>query len=291
MTPQDLFDSHVSKAEEVASRLCFFYAVSGAMNYREEAISEAKMALWKCCCRFDPNKQRMQIKQQGVMAQAIAEEIILSCIFDYQIPPASVSPTNTDPYKNFWISSLTRIRGSVLDYFRTERLIIKPVVAGELAMLTRATIKKIKNRIGVDDDDDISREYGISLQALEKLKPTMLHQERFLSLDRALGDACGDGDSSGGRESFYDIIASNSRTDHGDDAQHVRYVILNIKSKAFLTIEEEKALDYFYSDAGYSRAEVAGLMQLTTAKVKNLIDEAILKLRTSAATPLSSYTS
>lgn len=282
MSPQELFDSHVQKAEEVASRLCFFYAVSGALNYREEAISEAKMALWKCCCRFDPNKQKMQIKQQG--KQALSEEIILSCIFDYQVPV--VTTTNLDPYKNFWISSLTRVRGSVLDYFRAERLIIKPVVTGELATLNRATIKKIKNRIGVDDDDDIALEYGISRQALEKLKPTMLHQERFLSLDRALGDACGDNDASGGRESFYDIIASNSRTDHGDEARHVHLVILNMKAKAALSLDEEKALDYFYSDAGYSRAEVAGIMRLTPAKVKSLLDEAILKLR-SAAFPIS----
>lgn len=278
MSPQELFDSHVHKAEEVSSRLCFFYAVAGALNYKDEAASEAKMALWKCCRKFDPNKQRMQIKLQGSQAKALSEEIILSCIFNYELPVSS-PPTNLDPYKNFWISSLTRVRGSVLDYFRSERLIIKPVVTGELSTLTRATIKRIKNRIGVDDDDDVAREFGISLQALEKLKPTMLHQERFLSLDRALGDACGDNESGGGRESFYDIIPSNSRTDQGDEVQHTRYLILNMKNKASLTKQEEMAIDYFFSDAGYSKAEVAGLMQVTTSVVKNLIEDAILKLR------------
>lgn len=282
MSPQDLFDSNVSKAEEVASRLCFFYAVSGALNYRDEAISEAKMALWKCCCRFDPNKQRMQIKQQKIRT----EEILLSCIFGYSTP-ADPSPVNSDPYKNFWISSLTRIRGSVLDYFRSERLIIKPVITGELSTLTRATIKKIKNRIGVDDDDDIALQYGISLEALQRLKPTMLHQERFLSLDRSLGGDPTSNDYSGREwESFYEVIASSSKTDQNDEAQHMRFILLHMKTKAALSPDEAAALDYFYSEAGYSRAEVAGLMKTTTGKVKNLIEDAILKLR-GAAFPIS----
>lgn len=261
--------------------MCFFYAVSGALNYREEAISEAKMALWKCCCRFDPAKQRMQVKQQKIRT----EEILLSCIFGYTTP-ADPSPVNSDPYKNFWISSLTRIRGSVLDYFRAERLIIKPVITGELSTLTRATIKKIKNRIGVDDDDDIALQYGISVEALQRLKPTMLHQERFLSLDRSLGDASGGSDFGREWESFYEIIASSSKTDQGDEVQHIRFVLLHMKAKALLSSEEEAALDYFYSEAGYNRAEIAGLMKITTAKVKNLIEDAIIKMR-GAAFPVS----
>lgn len=277
VSPQELFDSHTAKAQDVASRLCFFYAVSGALNYREEASSEALMALWECCCRFDPSKQKMQQKIESKRT----EEIIFSSIFGYDMPFAP-APTNCDPYKNFWIASLMRVRGSVLDYFRRERLIIKPVISGELATLTRADIKRIKNRIGVDDDDDIAMEFGISAQALEKLKPTMLHQERFLSLDRALGEACGDGGESGGRESFYEIIASQSKTDESDEVDHLRFMVNSLRARAKLTMQENKAIDYFYSDAGYTKSEVAGLMKVSTPMAKRLIDEALDKLRSCA---------
>lgn len=277
MSPQELFDLHVYKAYQVASKLCLFYAVSGSRNYREEAISEAKMALWRCCVEFDPNKQVMQIRQQQLDNKQKSEEIILACIFGYEAPPVPTEK-NQDPYKNFWMLSLLRVRGSVIDFFRQQRLIIKPVITGELANFDKATIKKIKNRVGVDDDDDIALEYGISHRALEKLKPTMLYQERFLSLDRALDAACGEGESRK-RDSFNDIIASNSRTDHGDKTRDSRNLITIIKSKAQLSEIEEKVIDYLYSEDGYSASDVAAIMHITSAKVKNLAREALNKMR------------
>lgn len=138
-----LYLAYVPKADELAKRLCFHFRASGALAFEKDAQSHARIALWKCAVKFDPKKQRLQrmkIKKQQ-------EESIQAILFGY--PEPKHEPY--DPYSNFWIASIRRVSGAVLDLFRAERLITKP------------------------QNGEVS--------------DTMLYYERFQSLDRPLSDA------------------------------------------------------------------------------------------------------
>ena len=136
MTPEELFEEYRDRAERIAQSLCWHYQVSGALNHQEEAKSEALLALWRACQAFDPEKQALENKKRA------AESNVLTAIFGVHIKTKKAK----NPYANFWMWAITRVRGRVIDYFRSERLI---------------------TRIQQGEDKD--------------KKVTMLYQDRFLS--------------------------------------------------------------------------------------------------------------
>lgn len=276
MSPTELFEAHSQKAEEIAEKLCYLYTVSGALAYREEAKSEARMALWKCCLRFDPRKQLMQRKKQKLKE----EEQLWAAVLGYP-PPEIPSEESYDPYKNFWIASLRRIRGSVLDLFRSERLIVKRGVKGELEAIDKRDLAEIKRRFRRGDPiDAICADFAISEEALEQLKPTMLYQEKFLSLDRRLGDFSSNGSSDhGGSDSFADLLPSRDRADGNDEALHLRHQIESAKSKANLSRQESRVMELCFHEAGWSKADAAKLLGISPMRVGFALQSALAKMR------------
>jgi DNA-directed RNA polymerase specialized sigma24 family protein len=227
----------MEKAREVAKSLCFYYAVSGALAFQDEATSEAYKALWLCCQRFDPKRQVMQRRK----AQIQTDEQFWAIIFEYPLPES----IPFDPYANFWMCSIQRVRGGVLDFFRAQRLITKR-----------------------------SKKPG------EEQKPTMLHAERFLSLDRPLSSVSnGAYNAFGGGESFCDLLPSSDRADSEDERRHHQSIIGEMKKKANLTPQERRALDLYYSELGYTKAEVSRELGVSQVRIQDLVDSAILKLR------------
>jgi hypothetical protein len=96
----ELFQAHAQRAEEIALDMCWKYRLSGSLFYMEEAKSEALMALWLACVEFDPYGQTFT-RAQG-----------------------------KDPYGSFWMWAAQRIRGRIIDWFRSYHL-IKRLQEGE----------------------------------------------------------------------------------------------------------------------------------------------------------------
>jgi RNA polymerase sigma factor (sigma-70 family) len=114
VSPNDLFDKYLDKADAVANGLCWYYRVSGAGLYREEAQSEARLALWKACLRFDPSKQGLEAKKSQQRDQLAFFNSLVG------LPPP---PSAKNPADNFWIWASFQIRGRVIDLFRSLKLI------------------------------------------------------------------------------------------------------------------------------------------------------------------------
>lgn len=278
------------KAKQVALGLCFHYRYSGAFSLEDEAGSEALTALWKCCVKFDPSKQLFVRKQEEFRKkewqEQNSEDILLACLLNYS-PPAQ--PNYADPYSTFWIASIRRVRGAVLDFFRAERIITKFVQRGSLKNLSAQQIKKLKNRI-VDWEDEghlhkLAEEYGVAPEDMDELRPTMLYQDRFISMsqlvsERANGVYVQNQSDPGG--TVGDWIASGQRADEADEAQHARVVTRELRRRANLTQQEERALDLIYSDLGHTTAEAGALMGLTRNQVEKMVTIACRKMRDAA---------
>jgi RNA polymerase sigma factor (sigma-70 family) len=232
VTAEELFHAHAEKARDLARKLCHFYAISGALSHMEEAESEAMRGLWWCCSRFNPRRQELQ-------RRTLHDETFWSIMLRYE--PPTYDPR--DAYKNFWISSIRRIRGSVLDYFRSEKLITK--------------------------------------RAKGDTKPTMLYSEKFVSIDRPIGDFVSGGNarSLDRGDTFADMIPSAQRADQNDEVNDQRNQLAKIRKRANLTPQESKVVDLFYHESDYKKAEVAKLLGVTQTNVDRLLEAALAKLK------------
>jgi len=223
--------------------LCYLYQVSGAVPYMRDAESEAIRALWRRCCAFDPKKQKMQMES----LRQRSEEMLWAVVMEYSIPNFE----DVDPYSRFWMNAVQYVRGAVLDFFRSERLITKRV-----------------------------KKEG------EEVKPTMLYAERFPSLDTLVSQVAngvhGNRDVEG--ESFSDTFPSSLRTDASDDIRERRAQIQAIESASDLTPQETQIIRLCFHENDYSPNEVAKLLGLPLGHVKLVMNTALTKMRM-AATP------
>ena len=278
MQPLDLYLAHEKKAEEVATKLCYYYRVSGALPHQEDAKAEARKALWKRAVSFDPSKQIMQCREEARQVR----ELMSSAIFGYSKPTF----TPRDPYSTFWMFTIMRVRGAVLDFFRSEKLIRKFVAKGDLERLSKDQIKLIQQRMfDGDDAEDIALEYGIPLDQLDELKPSMLHYAKFLSLSQPMSEFA-DGSAqvfsySSSGESLADMLPSKD-THSVDDSVANLSLVIRLKNTSGLTQQERQAIELFYSDQGYTAQEVGRQMNLTGKGVETMISSALIKMRNSA---------
>ena len=123
MSPEDLFQAHVDRAEKIATALCWRYRVSGALFYQDEARSEARLALWRACRNFDPTRQELEIRK--IRQHELAH--FWNPLFGTPPPPDT---DHQGPYDNFWIWAVRQIYGRVIDWFRSYHL-IKRMAKGE----------------------------------------------------------------------------------------------------------------------------------------------------------------
>ncbi len=236
MLPEDLFTRHSQQADKLALDLCHFYAVSGALAYRDEACSEAKLALWKQAVTFNPAKQLMQ--------RVVAEESYWAALIGYDMPV----PKYRDPYDTFWISSIQRVRGAVLDFFRSQRLITKlpKILPGE---------KQIR---------------------------TMLYYERFVSMNKPISSVVGNRASheqESGTETFGDFLLSKDRTDSNDDRRDMRLRIELLTKRAGLTSKEYRIIILTFTEDEHDAKEISIILGIPEAKVKKMKSEALAKMR------------
>ena len=123
MSPEDLFNAHVDRAEKIATALCWRYRVSGALYYQEEAKSEARLALWRACQNFDPGRQALELRKMRQHDLAHFWNPLFGA------PPPSDSD-HQNPFDNFWIWAVRQIYGRIIDWFRSYHL-IKRMAKGE----------------------------------------------------------------------------------------------------------------------------------------------------------------
>lgn len=273
MTPEDLFHLYSPKAKEVVNKLVWYFACSGALQYQDEAHSEGQLALWQFCNRFDPSKQAFQIKKE----RAQQSELIYSLIFDYDPPEYSPS----DPYANFWMLALLRVRGAVIDFFRAERLITKRSLGPELKALTKEQVRDIRNRLSrKESEEKIAQDYGVPISGLNCLRPTMFHRERFVSLDRQLSDfSHGSKPGSFGGDSFGDVLPAPDKETVNVEQNHLASMVAVARRDAGLSKEERKVLDLYFSDDDMTKSDVARKMGLGQVKVSEILSGALKKLR------------
>lgn len=271
MTPTDLFFLHQQKAKDVAIKLCWYYACSGALNFQDEAQSEAQMGLWKYCQEYDPSKQRNEVKKE----RARTDEIIQCLVFGY--PPPIYPPR--DPYATFWMFGILRVQGGVLDFFRKERLITKPSPGPDVKGFPKSSLKDIKKRLSAGEpEEEIAARYSISVKSVRGLKPTMLYQERFVSLDRPLSDFSNGGGYAAG-DTFGDVLPAPDTSEHRIEREHILYMVGMLKGNARLTDAEQKAISLYYDEEENSKAQVARLMHVPFTTASELIESGLQKMR------------
>jgi len=116
VTPEELFLVHKERAEALAERLCWHFQVAGTMSYLDEAKSTARVTLWTMAGRYDPSKQ-------AYVGRKRSDAIFWNVFTDTQL---FESPSGKrDPYETFWLWAQQRVRGSVLDFFRSHKLIVR----------------------------------------------------------------------------------------------------------------------------------------------------------------------
>lgn len=265
----------------MACKLCHTYRVSGAMAYQDEAISRALMALWIKCCDFDPSKQLMQRKEE----ESRINELFHRFIFGMEPEPYVAK----DPYSNFWMYCFTRVRGSVLDFFRSEKLIRKFVLKGILEELPREAIKKIQQRMFEGEDSaSLASELGVPVEHIDLLKPSMLHCFRFVSLSQMLSDST-DGSYSDTRaacsrkDTFADLVTREKENPSIDERLASISLANRIKSDAGLDPQEQEVVDIYYSDYGYSPAEAAERTKSSRKEFERLLASAVAKMKAVAS--------
>jgi len=284
--PEKLYSLHEPKARQIAQCLCHHYQYSGALAYQDEANSEAQIALWKMCRNFDPSKQRFQRQQEAAKLQNQTDEILLAEIFGYDLPPPVII---SDPYSTFWISSVQRVRGAVIDYFRSERIITKFERRGSIKKLTAHQVKKLKNRI-VDWDDEnhlfmLAEEYGIDPGEMNDLRPTMLYADRFISLSQPISERANGFHAQNqvdAGQTIGDCLAGESRVELEDKRQSIRSMLEVLRDQSRLTVGENEVLDLIYSDLGYTEMEVGDMLGIGKREVEKRLSAALSKMRAAA---------
>lgn len=240
-------------------------------------MAEARKALWKCAVEFDPRKQVMQRRAETL----IAKEIMIAMILGMQPPKFST----VDQYANFWMISAMRVRGSVLDFFRSEKLIRKMVVKGDLQKLTKKQIKDIQQRIfDGDPTGDIAIMFGLTDEQVESLRPSMLHYVRFVSLSRPMSDFYNWADQnrvSTPGESLADLIPS--QCEDVDKQVADRSMVDYLKSEALLTDSERAIVDMVYSEDRHTISEVGSHFGMTVKSTNEILNSALAKMRAVAA--------
>lgn len=270
MTPDELFTLHSPAAREIVTKLIWHYRSSGALQYQDEAHSEGQLALWQLCNRFDPGKQAFQVKKE----RQRQTDLLYSIMFGYDLTP--VAPI--DPYQNFWMLVVLRVKGAVIDFFRAQKLILKRSLPPDLKQMSKEQLRDIKNRLGrKEDEQQIAANYGIQAKSLDELKPTMFYRERFVSLDRNLSDFGGVAGSNGG-DSFADVLPAPDCSGDAEQQAHIAYLITLAMQDAELNQQETRVIDlYFYDNR--SKADVAREVGMSQVAMTRLLDGALAKIR------------
>ena len=241
VSPHQLFETHMSKADRIAERLCWHYRISGALLYQEEARSEARMALWRCCMLFDPSLQALQNK----ISKALEQSLFWSPIFGFK-----VQDSRKDPYATFWIWSIQRINGRVLDFFRSQQL-IRCLEPGEAH--------------------------------------TMLYRNKFVSISNPKGSTAS-GTSNSHIPSEYmsqdytDSFFSPDRSDGYNEVESTNLELASIMERADLTPSEREAIQLAYGSDEMTAPEIAEMLGVDTNEAKSLIKKAMSKLKEVAQT-------
>lgn len=213
----------------MAENLCWHYAVSGALAYQEEAVSEALLGLWQACTRFDESKQVMQRRE----LRRIAEYHFWHLLFAGALPVFAADAT----YQNFWIWAVRRIRGSVIDLFRRERIITR-------------------------------------LQGKEDGYRTLLYKDKFLSCDAVLKN---DGEGARRYvEAFASPERADKGMDELEREQSIRAMLdasgLTDLEKWLIQrrYAEEGSISEIARESGNSGAWVCGAVKTALAKIRNV---------------------
>jgi hypothetical protein len=241
LTPTELFNAYQEKAERMADSLCWHFSVSGALAFQEEARQEALKELWRCANTFEPGKQKLQLKISR------GHSDVWGLLFAGDI---EATPVPQPSYSNFWIWSVQRVRGRVLDFFRSERLI---------------------TRIAKSTDENAPK------------RTSMLYKDRFLSASSAVNPTKhkpnSDNSSYG---SFLDLFPSNDVSDYRVTERDARRQVEMILEKADLEIEEVGVVKLYYSERQIDKKEIADLYGKSTTWVTLTLKSAIGKMRSVA---------
>lgn len=119
MTPEQLFLAHKDKAEKLAERLSWHFAAAGAQSFSDEAKGVARLTLWNKCREFDPKRQTMAKIRWRWKAESTFWGPLMGT------KPSGEVQSARDPYDSFWLWAQQRVRGSVMDYFRSQKLIVR----------------------------------------------------------------------------------------------------------------------------------------------------------------------
>lgn len=271
IAPEVLFGIYTSSAKELVTKLIWHYSSSGALQYQDEAHSEGQLALWQLCQRFDPTKQAFQVKKE----RERQAELLHSMIFCYDLP----EERPVDPYANFWMLAVLRVRGGVLDFFRAQKLIVKRSMPEDIRQLTKEQLRDIKNRLSrKEDEKQIAADYGIKPKSLNDLKPTMFYRERFVSLDRNLSDF-GNGSGSMNGDSFADVLPAPDISEEKEEQAHISYMITLAMQDAELNAEQMEVLRLYFGEGNPTKSQVARQMNVKQSYVSELLNDSICKLR------------
>lgn len=191
--------------------------------------------------RFQPGKQIIELRvTEGYRDVWLA--LMGDVIKATPVPPPS--------YANFWIWSVGQVRGRVIDYFRSEKLITR--------------VPKSKN------GDAPKRQ-------------SMLYKDRFLSASNPLFNLktnSSDGNSLAG--SFLDLFPSRDFADREVVDEDRRKQVKTIMEKAELDGDEAEVVELYYSDQGLAKKDIAGMYGRSPTWVSATLKSALQKMQSVA---------
>jgi RNA polymerase sigma factor (sigma-70 family) len=218
-SPERLFLSYAQQAEDIALTECWKNRISGSMYYQEEAKSEALMALWRACVEFDPSKQTLTLNH------------------------------GEDPYDSFFKWATQRVRGRVVDWFRSYHLMA---------------------RCGDKDGGG--------------LKYRLPYHKMFLSMSG--GKYWGhrwwrgmDNEGSSMNPNFDEYLPSKDRSDEYNEMESRRRLICGTMRCARLTKEEAMVVSLSYGCDELEDPEIAEVMGCDPSRVRDLRLSAIHNMR------------
>lgn len=260
MSPIELFEVHRSKAERVAERLCWHYQISGALRLVQDAKQEACLALFKESSRFKPRRQAFARRKDRMAITAVYWSILRK--------QKREALPEQDPYSTFWMFAVARVQGSVIDFFRKQRIIqrLPQAEADQPVFCERCTSPML-----VFSQEC---EHG----GFCRQPRTMLYHERFLSASGSPDD-----DSTPCRSTYFDLFASRERADAADDLNHTRYQILSRAKAAGLDYQEMKVVTLMCSE-DMSKEDVAVELKTTIAWVGRTLRSAANKMTANKTT-------
>lgn len=264
MLPEKLFSLHSAKAERLAERLCWHYQIAGTRQWEEEAKSEALIGLWKACIKFRPRRQVMERRRE---VQEISKTY-WSVIAKHAREPKT---SQSDPYKTFWLYAVSRVRGAVIDFFRSHKLINRLPDSGEGGAIRCERCNEVMPKSG-------------SIECLDggfcRAPRTMLYHERFLSASRAcvlpgLSDAAEQGKH--GETDYMDVFASPPVASYNDSLS-VLCGELMAQARTNLDETEFKLVEMLCGGNGLGRQDIAEELHWSLSRVDKVLAGAAQKM-------------